>query len=130
MFLLDTNICIGFLNGRLPGVDERLAAETATDVVLCSVVKAELLFGAYESERRGQNLKRLEQFFAAFSSLPFTDEAADWYGRLRAILAKAGEPIGNNDLLIAATALSANVTLVTRNEKEFRKVPGLRLEVW
>ena len=100
------------------------------EVALCSVVKAELLYGARASARVGENLERLERLFALFPSLPFDDVAAAQYGALRTQLRRSGTPIGGNDMLIAAIALSADATLVTRNEKEFRLVPGLRVEVW
>ncbi len=97
---------------------------------MCSVVKAELLSGARASARVRENLERLARLFALFPSLPFDDEAAAHYGPLRAQLRRSGTPIGGNDMLIAAIALSNDATLVTRNEKEFRLVPGLRVEVW
>ena len=75
-------------------------------------------------------LARQEPFISQFLSLPFDDAAAEEYGRLRAFLAKQGLPIGPNDLLIAATALANNVTLVTHNISEFERVPGLQIEDW
>ena len=128
--LLDTNICIGFLNGRDAKLRDRLLAQSPSEVTLCSVVKAELLYGARNSEHVDANLRRLGEFFAPFESLPFDDAAAGWYGAIRAQLKKEGRIIGSNDLMIAAIALAADVTLVTRNEGEFQRVPGLRLEGW
>src|SRR5262245_26469662 len=125
MKLLDTNVCIAFLNGSDRGVRARLAAEGPEDVVLCSAVKAALLYGARHSEHVERNLSRLAAFFAPFESLPFDDDAAEIYGLVRAQLRRAGRPIGGNDLIIAATALAADATLVTRNQDEFRRVPGL-----
>ena len=130
MFLLDTNVCIAFLNGRDARVRERLLASSPDDIRLCSVVKAELLYGARGSDRVAENLRRLEQFFAPLKSLAFDDAAADWYGTIRAQLRRDGTPIGGNDLLIAAIARATDATLVTRNEGEFRRVPGLRVDVW
>ena len=130
MFLLDTNVCIAFLNGRDARVRERLLASSPDDIRLCSVVKAELLYGARGSDRVAENLRRLEQFFAPLQSLAFDDAAADWYGTIRAQLRRDGTPIGGNDLLIAAIARATDATLVTRNEGEFRRVPGLRVDVW
>ena len=130
MKLLDTNVCIAFLNGTDDGVRARLVAEDPDSVVLCSVVKAELLYGARHSEHVDRNLSRLASFFAPFESLPFNDGAAEIYGLVRAQLRRAGRPIGGNDLIIAATALASDATLVTRNQDEFRRVPGLRVEAW
>jgi tRNA(fMet)-specific endonuclease VapC len=93
-------------------------------------VKAELLYGARKSERVDENLRRLDQFFGALPSLPFDDEAAAHYGVARAQLHRTSSMIGPNDLLIAATALASDATLVTRNDAEFRRVVGLRVEVW
>jgi tRNA(fMet)-specific endonuclease VapC len=126
--LLDTNVCIAFLNGRDRGVRDKLLALDPEAVQLCSVVRAELLFGARNGTRVDHNLKRLQEFFAAFASLPFDDAAAEHYGIVRAQLGRA--PIGPNDLMIAAIALANDQTLITRNQAEFHRVPGLRVVSW
>lgn len=128
-FLLDANICIAFLNGREPRLRDQLLKRSPSEVALCSVVKAELLFGARNSGHEVANL-RLREFFAPLESLPFDDSAASCYGKIRAQLKKEGRLIGSNDLMIAAIALAADVTLVTRNDSEFQRVPGIRLEIW
>ena len=130
MRLLDTSVCIGWLSVRDIGVKRQVASLKRDEVALCSVVKAELLYGARASARVRENLEKLEAFFALFPSLPFDDAASEHYGAMRAQLRRAGTPIGGNDMLIASIALAADATLVTRNEKEFRLVPGLRVEVW
>lgn len=129
-YLLDANSCIKLLNGRSENIRRRLESERPQDIVLCSVVKAELLYGAFKSVRRTENLDRLRPFFRRFISLPFDDVAAETYGEIRARLERAGTLIGPNDLLIAAIALSQSVTLVTNNTREFRRVEGLHLEDW
>ncbi|OGG51977.1 MAG: twitching motility protein PilT [Candidatus Handelsmanbacteria bacterium RIFCSPLOWO2_12_FULL_64_10] len=129
-YLLDTNTCIRYLNDRDSSVSRRLRLVNPSDVILCSVVKAELYFGAYHSSRREGNLALLEDFFGRFVSLPFDDEAAKVYGNLRAQLQASGTPIGSNDLLIASIALACNVTMVTHNVREFSQVPGLQIEDW
>ncbi len=129
MVLLDTNICIAFLKG-VEAVQERILTASVSEVVLCSIVKAELIYGARRSSRVEQNLQRLGEFFELFASVPFDDVAAEHYGLLRAQLEASGQPIGPNDMLIAAIALSVDATLATRNESEFRRVPGLRVERW
>lgn len=128
--LLDTNICIAYLNGRDAAVRDRLLALQPSDVLLCSVVKAELLFGARKSARVEDNLLRLTDFFQPFASLAFDDQAADRYGVIRAQLEREGQLVGSNDLMIAAISLAHDVTLVTRNQPEFRRIPGLRIAVW
>lgn len=129
-WLLDTNVCVAFLNGGDTNVRDHLLALSPSDVFLCSVVKAELLYGARKSARVDENLARLSAFFAAMESLPFDDAAAEHYGLLRAQLESVGTPIGANDMMIAATALAARVTLVTRNQREFARVAGLAMESW
>ncbi len=130
MKLLDTNICIAWLSGGDAGVRRQLNGLEQGDAVLCSVVKAELLYGARKSSKPAKNLAKLEAFFSLFDSFPFDDAASEEYGALRVQLEAAGTPIGANDLLIASIALANDVTLVTRNEGEFRRIPGLRVEVW
>jgi len=129
-YLLDTNVCIELLNQRDTSVAHKLAWVVPQTVRLCSVVIAELYHGAYKSSRREANLALLRQFCAQFDSLPFDDDAAQVYGRLRAGLEKQGMLIGSHDLLIAAIAVARGVTLVTRNVAEFGRVPDLTLENW
>ncbi len=129
-YLLDTSVCVPIINGADPELADRLLTETPTTVTLCSIVKAELYFGAKYSERMAENLDRLDRFCRTFESLPFDDHAADHYGSIRAQLQREGRIIGANDLLIASVARAADLTLVTRNENEFRRVPGLEVEVW
>lgn len=128
--LLDSDICIAYLKGEDVAVEKRLLSHSPDQLYLCSVVKAELLYGARYSQKVAANLNKLERFFAPFNSLPFDDEAADQYGVLRAQLRREGRPIGGNDMMIAAIALAARAILVTRNRREFERVPGLRVETW
>jgi len=127
---LDTNICIGFLNQKDAKLKARIQRTAPGELRLCSVVKAELLFGARNGSRAPENLRRLDRFFEAFESLPFDDDAAHEYGLLRTELRRAGKPIGANDMLIAAIALAHRATLVTRDDDDFLRVPGLRVESW
>jgi len=129
-YLLDTNACIAFLNLRPAGVAERVRRLLPADLVLCSIVKSELVFGAHKSAKAAENLARLEVFFRPIKSLPFDDHAAAIAGELRAQLERSGTPIGPNDLLIGAIALAHGLTLVTANTRELAHIPGLRLEDW
>lgn len=129
-YLLDTNTCIKFLNGQSDAIRHRFESLAASDLVLCSIVKAELLYGAAKSARSAENLERLERFFRRFVSLPFDDSAAEIYGQIRARLEKQGMLIGPNDLLIASIALANGRTLVTHNRREFARVEGLALDDW
>lgn len=129
-YLLDANACIVHLRGKDPNVTNRLATAGPGDVALCSVVKAELLYGAERSASPSRSRANLQRFFASLPSLPFDDSAADVYGKIRAELATRGTPIGPNDLMIAATALSSGLILVTHNTTEFSRVLGLQYEDW
>jgi tRNA(fMet)-specific endonuclease VapC len=129
-YLLDTNTCIAYLNGRSPAVRNRLEGLAPQDVALCAIVKAELLFGAQKSKVSQRTLAKLRTFFSPLASLPFDDPCAEAYARIRADLERAGTPIGPNDLLIASIARAHDVTLVTSNVSEFQRVEGLQLENW
>lgn len=130
MKLLDTNICIPLINRAEPRLAKRLLTEDPAEVALCSVVRAELEFGARGSDRVADNLDRVERFCSAFESFPFDDAAATSYGEIRAHLRREGRLIGANDLLIAAIALARDLTLVTRNVAELSRVPRLATERW
>ena len=129
-YLLDTNTCIEYLNDADCQVAKRLQSLGPVDVALCSIVKGELLYGAFHSDDPESNLRVLSEFFDGLVSLPFDDAAAEVYGRQRSALAKQGAPIGPNDLLIASIALAGELTLVTHNSREFDRVAGLRTEDW
>lgn len=130
MYLLDTNVCIQVLNGRSESLVAQLRRRSPREIFLCSVVKAELIHGAYRSSRAPANLRLLRRFFEPFVSLPFDDHCAEAYGRIRSDLERAGTPIGPNDLMIAAIAVAGSLTLVTANTREFERVIGLNLENW
>ena len=130
MWLLDTNAWIHYLNPTPSPIESQLRAHPRTQVFLCDVVKAELYYGTYRSQRVEQNLLLLEDLFSGFKSLPFDGPAAQIAGRVRAQLADKGTPIGPYDLQIAAIALTHNLTLVTHNLAEFQRVPGLHIEDW
>ncbi|MDQ3250564.1 MAG: type II toxin-antitoxin system VapC family toxin [Chloroflexota bacterium] len=129
-YLLYTNACIRYLNGRSLPLAQKLLALPVTSVFVCSIVKAELFFGAAKSQMIEQKLARQISFLNQFVSLPFDDASAQIFGRIRAELARRGTPIGAYDLQIAAIALVNNVTLVSHNTNEFARVAGLMLEDW
>jgi len=130
-WLLDTDVCVNYLrSGAGSPIADHLAEKDPEDVVLCSVVRAELVFGAIKSRDAAANLIKVGKFTARFLSLPFDDDAAEEYGRIRAALEAQGRTIGPNDLLIASIAKARNLTLVTHNTDEFRRVPGLKIEDW
>jgi tRNA(fMet)-specific endonuclease VapC len=130
MYLLDTNACIRILNNSSVPLLARLRRHNPEDIFLSSVVKAELIYGAYHSSRAADNLRLLQRFFEPFISLPFDDRCADQYGRIRSELERDGIPIGPNDLMIAATATAHDLILVTNNTREFGRVVELQIEDW
>jgi tRNA(fMet)-specific endonuclease VapC len=129
-WLLDTNTCIAVLNRSSEAVVARFSAAAPSRLVVCSVVRAELVFGARKSVRTAEVLDRVESFLSPLVSLPFDDLAADHYGLIRADLERAGTPIGSNDLMIAAIGRAHDLVVVTRNRREFIRVVGLRVEDW
>ncbi|MDP1636287.1 MAG: type II toxin-antitoxin system VapC family toxin [Gallionellaceae bacterium] len=130
IYLLDTNVCIHLLNEKHSRVTQNFRQHSPADIVLCSVVKAELLYGARRSQRMESNLQLLKAFFAPLQSLPFDDECAEHFGQIHADLLNQGKPIGPNDTLIAAIARAHDATLVTHNTAEFSRVAGLRMADW
>jgi tRNA(fMet)-specific endonuclease VapC len=131
--LLDTNSFIHHLRrGPSSNVTTKLASAPPGSVYLCSVVLAELFYGAMHSgvAHQAGNLALIARLRQQFVSLPFDDRAAEEYGKVRAHLAALDTPIGPNDLMIAAIALANQMTLVTHNTTEFSRVPGLALEDW
>lgn len=130
MYLLDTDACIAILNNASPRLVLRLREHSPSEIRLCSVTKAELLYGARRSARVAENLALLARFFDPFLCFPFDDACAEHYGSIRADLANRGMPIGPNDLLIASIARAHDLTLVTRNRREFSRIVGLKLEDW
>ena len=130
MYLLDSNTCIQFLNGRSAPIERRLMGTKPSEIKLCSVVKAELWYGAERSTKAAAVRTKLTAFFAPYDSLPFDDLAAVEYGRIRGQLAEAGAPIGPNDLMIAAITRGRGLTLVTHNTREFSRIRGLSIEDW
>lgn len=129
-YLVDTNSCIAVLTNRAPALVERWKSTPPSRVRLCSIVKAELLFGAEKSAHRARVRQQLAVFFGRFKSMPFDDAAANAYADVRAAVERDGRPIGPNDMMIAAIAIANGLTVVTHNTGEFCRVPGLLVEDW
>src|SRR5438067_957099 len=132
MYLLDSNAWIAYLRRKHASLIHRLQQEQPANIVLCSVVLAELCYGAVRSGPNNQaaNFALIAQLRQRFVSLPFDDSAAEEYGQIRAHLGSIGLPIGPNDLMIASIARANGLTLVTHNTAEFSRVPRLVLEDW
>jgi len=129
-YLLDTNVCIRYLNGQSDKIRQKLSMRNQEEIALCSVVKAELIYGVQKSGNPAKNMQKLSLFVEPFISLPFDDKSAQIYGQIRSKLEQRGTPIGPNDLMIAAIAISNDMILVTHNILEFGKVDDLYIEDW
>ena len=128
-YLLDTNIVIYVLKRRPVEVLSSFNAN-ASRMAISSITLAEVLHGAEKSSRVSENLAAIEDFCSRLEVLPYGPKAAQHYGAIRAALEKLGQPIGVNDMHIAAHARSEGLVLVTNNMGEFARVPALELENW
>jgi len=126
-FLLDSNAVIALLKGR-PGLLARVHQHQPDDFGLPAIVAHELFYGAYKSQMPARNLARLDNL--QFEILAFDHDDARYAGEIRAALAAIGQPIGPYDVLIAGQALARDLTLITHNTSEFRRVPQLLWEDW
>ncbi|HXU50275.1 MAG TPA: type II toxin-antitoxin system VapC family toxin [Candidatus Binatia bacterium] len=132
-FLLDTNTCIALINKRPTSVRERFTRElgAGSQMLVSSVSIFELVYGAEKSSHRAGNEHAMNALLSSVSdTIPFENEDARVAGRIRATLERSGTPIGPYDLLIAAQAHRRDLVVVTANEREFRRVIGLRWENW
>jgi tRNA(fMet)-specific endonuclease VapC len=129
-YLLDTNTCIYIIKRAPSTVFERFKSLHVGDVGVSAITYCELEFGVAKSSKPDQNQLALTEFLSPLEVLNFPATAARVYGSIRAHLQHAGTPIGNFDLLIAAHALFEALILVTNNTKEFRRIPGLKIENW
>lgn len=129
-YLLDTNICIYMRQKRPEEVLRRFRKLRPGEAGLSVITYGELLYGAAKSAQRAAALARLHELVQLLPALPLPETAAEVYGSIRAELEAKGEMIGNNDLWIAAHSLASGLTLVTNNEREFRRVRGLKVQNW
>ncbi len=128
-YMLDTNICIYIINNKPAHVTARFRQFTPGDIGLSAITAAELAFGV-EKSGSSRNHNALEKFMAPLEILAL-DETVIWhYARICTQLEQAGQAIGALDTLIAAHAITHNLTLVSNNTREFARVPGLQLENW
>ncbi len=129
-YLLDSNVCIGYINGRSPEIRKQVDSKAYTDIVLSSITKGEMYFGSRKSQNPKRSRAKQDDFLRQFDSLPFDDDAAEEYADIRAYLETQGKPIGTRDMLIAAIARANGLVVVTHNIKEFSRIPGLNVEDW
>lgn len=130
MKMLDMNICIYTIKQKPDEVLNRFRQEIPNGLCISAITLAELKHGVEKSAKPERNELALAQLLTALTVIPFDDLAAIEYGKLCAFLQRQGAPIGTMDMLIAATAISADLTLVTNNTREFERIPGISLENW
>lgn len=128
-YLLDTNICIHFLNGN-QDVAAYFKKAGAEKLAITTSVLAELYFGAYNSARVEENLDKIERFKREIEVFSDSEESAKVFGQLKADLRRTGRPTQDFDLLIASIALSKGFTIATGNMRHFENIPGLKLKNW
>jgi tRNA(fMet)-specific endonuclease VapC len=130
IYFLDTNICIRILNGSSQSVIDNFEKIDLDDIVIPSIVAAELIYGANKSAKRDYNLMKFRTFLNQFRIAGINTDAIEAYGEIRAELERKGTPIGANDYFIAAIAKANDGILVTNNTGEFSRIDGLTLEDW
>ena len=130
IYMLDTDICIYIIKRKPLRVLERLESIQPDQLSMSAITFAELMNGAKKSQRVEANVSRLNALGEILEICSFDQQAAVAYGDVRSSLEKRGEVIGPHDLLIAAHALSLDRILITNNEREFKRVKGLKVENW
>jgi tRNA(fMet)-specific endonuclease VapC len=129
-YLLDTNICIYIIKKKPPAVLKKVESKQPGQIAISTITLAELEYGITRSRYPDRNRVALLEFLLPFTILDFDQAASAEYGLIRSLLESEGRPIGPMDLLLAAQARSNSLVLVTNNEKEFKRVEGLRIENW
>ena len=129
IYLLDTNIASYIIKGNFPHVRQHLLKIPMGDIAISVVTEAELRFGVARLPQAAKLGIAVQELLLRVAVLPWDSEAAQQYAQIRTILERAGEPMGNLDLMIAAQALAVGATLVT-NDRVFRRLKGLRIEDW
>jgi tRNA(fMet)-specific endonuclease VapC len=129
-YLLDTNTCIRYINGRAPNVREKIRSIADSDIAVSTVTMAEMFTGSAKSQDPQRSRAKQDAFFIRFAHFAFDESAADEFGRIRAYLENAGTPIGPYDMQIASIAIAHKLILVTHNIKEFSRISELTIEDW
>ena len=129
-YLLDTDIVIYLVHRRAEAIAAHFARLRPIEVAISCVAFGELRYGAEKSVKRDASIVMLDQFAKRISVLPLDSSVSAEYGRIRVVLEAQGTPLGNNDMWVAAHALATRLILVTNNEREFRRVPDLKVENW
>jgi tRNA(fMet)-specific endonuclease VapC len=129
IYLIDTDICI-YARQKRPAVLRHFAAVRLGDVAISVISYGELLHGAAKSVNPQLALTKIKSLMSVAPPVPLPEQAGEYFGAIRAELERRGEMIGLHDLWIASHALAMGLTLVTNNEREFRRVKGLKVENW
>jgi tRNA(fMet)-specific endonuclease VapC len=129
-YFLDTNICIYYLKGIKETIKNKLLKKNPDDIKIPSIVKAEMLYGAKKSEKKEENLSKINEFLLPFEIISFSEKETVQYAKIRAELEKKRMPIGPNDIIIASIVMENEGILVTNNIDEFSRIESLGLENW
>jgi tRNA(fMet)-specific endonuclease VapC len=129
-YMLDTHICIYIIRAKPVKVLKKLRSFDIADIVISAITHSEFEYGVTKSSRRKKNQEALTQFLSPLEIVPYDNKAAVNYGQIRSHLERKGAILGAMDLLIGVHAQSIPVTLVTKNLREFKRIPGLRVENW
>lgn len=130
IYFLDTNIISYFLKGMYPSIQYHFRNIPAQSIIIPEIVMAEIEYGSQRSVSYDSTIRKYKAFTDLFEKAPFNNEASYHYGIIRSTLEKNGQPIGPNDLMIAATVLANNGILVTHNVREFSRINNLIVEDW
>ena len=129
-YLLDTDICVYYLNDRYPTLSDRIDRIPLHQLSISSITVAELYFGAFNSKRIEANCRLVEGFLSRLPILDLDPSTGRIFGKIKAQLRRQGTPVADSDLLIAATALAKDLILVSNNERHFQRIQNLSLENW
>ncbi|PJZ67247.1 VapC toxin family PIN domain ribonuclease [Leptospira wolffii] len=129
-YLLDTNVCIYIINQRPESVYKKFKKIELENIYISSITEFELYFGVQKSIQRERNKKVLSDFIGYLNVSPYDSDSAEIAAKIRFDLEKSGKPIGPFDLLIASQAVSKGYTLITNNEREFKRIKELKLDNW
>ncbi len=129
-YLLDTNTCIRYINGRAPQIQSNMHSKSYDEIAVSAITKGEMYYGSAKSQTPERSRAKQDEFLRHFDSLAFDEDAAEEYGSIRAYLERRGTPIGRHDMLIAAIARANGLIVVTHNTREFERIPGLNVEDW
>lgn len=129
-YLLDTNICIYIQRNKPPEVLAKFRKLRVGEAGISAITHGELMYGAMQSRQQDRVMRDIADFILWVPAMPLPESASGHYATIRAEAEAAGKPLGGNDLWIAAHAIAADLVLVTNNEREFKRVPGLRVQNW